>query len=58
MSKAVGGFAALVFLLAPLTDTGLIWMAISIIVCLICMGAYMWSEPDVVLPSDEDEDSN
>ncbi len=54
VSKALGGIAALTFLLAPLTSGGFLLMAASAVVCFICMGGYMWSEPDVDPQSDED----
>lgn len=53
ISKALGGIAALTFFLAPLTSGGFLLMAAAV-VCFICMGAYMWSEPDVDPQSDED----
>jgi hypothetical protein len=53
LSKIVGGLAAVVFLFAPFTNTGLTLMAVSIVVGLVCLPVYTWSEPD-----DEPEDPN
>jgi hypothetical protein len=46
LSKVVGGIAALVFFFAPFTYTGLALMGGSIVIGLICLAGYMWSEPD------------
>jgi hypothetical protein len=54
LSKVIGGFAVLVFFFAPLTHTGLALMGGSIIVGLICMAGYMWSERDRDPSSSED----
>ena len=54
LSKVVGGIVALVFLRASFTDTGWMLMAISVVVGLVCMAGYMWSEPDVHPTSSED----
>lgn len=48
VSTIIGGIAALVFLRAPFTDAaGWALMGISVIVGLLCFGAYRWAEPDV-----------
>jgi hypothetical protein len=54
LSKVVGGIAWPIFVRAPFTDTGWMLMGRSVIVGLICFAAYLWSEPDVELPSSDD----
>jgi hypothetical protein len=45
-SELIGGIAGLVFLRAPFTNSGLALTGGSIVVAIICVGAYMWSDPD------------
>jgi len=46
-SQAVGAIAVLVFFGAPMSSGAAWWlMGGSIIVGIICLVAYMWSEPD------------
>jgi hypothetical protein len=54
LSKVVGGIAGLVFIRAPFTDTGWMLMAGSVVVGLICVAGYKWSEPDENPLSSED----
>jgi len=54
LCKVVGGIAALVFIRAPFTDAGLMLMAGSVLLGLICIAGYTWSEPDENPPSSED----
>jgi hypothetical protein len=45
-AKIVGGIAGLVLLRAPFTNSGWALMAGSIVVGLVCFGAYSWAEPE------------
>jgi hypothetical protein len=56
LSQVLGGIAALVFLRAPFTSMGTALMVGSIIVGVVCVGAYTWSEPEDD-PSEETNDS-
>ena len=53
LSKGVLGIAALVFLRAPFTNSGLVWITGAIIVGLVGLAGYLWSEPEV--PDEEPE---
>lgn len=54
VSKAIAGLAVLVFLRAPFTDTGWVLMGAAVIIGLICLAGYLWSEPDVEPAPEED----
>ena len=48
LSKGLLGIAALAFLRAPFTDSGLALIAGAIIGGLVGLAGYLWSEPDVL----------
>jgi hypothetical protein len=50
VSKVLGYVAGFVLFLSPFTNTGLALMAGSGVVALICLAAYMWSEPEQDYP--------
>ena len=54
-SQLVGGIAALVFLRASLfTENGWLLTGASLIVAIVCVAGYTWSEPDEDPPSDKE----
>lgn len=58
LSKILGGIAGLVFLRAPFTNNGVALMVGSVVVGMVCIGAYTWSEPNDDDPPLETKDSN